>query len=296
MHMKTLTVSLASLVLVLGASQALAGYTGSLQLKQDLNNYSSGDGGEFRVANFVDSGTTYVLKPDGIYNTLGDAYRGAGMDFQTFCIEKDEYFNPDGTFTWNLNNKAVAGGDGSHDAMNRAEFEMVGAGDVICPETAWLYTEFWNGSLSVSGIDHDDNAGTAAISWSYDYTPDALSGGAGDRTTSAGHLQQAIWFLEGELGDAWNGTTYRTSTIYTGLSDEARALITAAFEQGWTNYGDVRVLNLTQAGVLKQDQLVMTNGNDIFEVPLPPAAPLGLVLLGGLGLYSRLRRRGRLED
>jgi hypothetical protein len=286
-------VALASLVLVVGSSAAFADIeTGTIKLIQDKVNYSYGNGGEFWAKEFTsDAATSHIELPDLIDDTT--ATNGeVGANFQTFCVEYSEHFNPGTTYAWNLWDRAVAGGSGTDDPWGRAAYGLVqtgGDGDAICPETAWLYTKFWSGTLTGISTTSSFDVGTfngagtdgSLSSWDYVY-----SQGSG-RVATAGDVQKAIWFLEDEM--SWSQ-----------LSLTAKGLVWAAHE-AWLNgdivgIGDVGVLNLTLGDGLKQDQLVMTDGTFVFEVPLPPAAPLGLVLMAGLGLYSRMRRRRRLED
>lgn len=134
-----------------------------------------------------------------------------------------------------------------------------GSPDPLSAATAWLYTQFWNGVL-------DD----------YDYT---LGSG---RTESATALQLAIWQLEDEI----DGNTALESH-YDG-NTQAQAWVTAALNSGWTDIHEVMVLNLTNNdGQHLQSLLVVT------PIPLPPAALLGLGLLGGVGGLGLLRRRAR---
>lgn len=116
--------------------------------------------------------------------------------------------------------------------------------DPLSPITAWMYSEFVAGTLE-----------------DYDYTI-----GSG-REESAEALQNAIWFSEGEL---------------TEIDDLAEDFYEAALEAAPTSIGRVRVLNLFQDGVHKQDQ--------IFMAPEPEAL---LLMLMGVVVLSSCAARAR---
>jgi hypothetical protein len=134
---------------VLFATNLYASF-GTINLYQDTSattGYSYGNGGEFQA---VTSG-------------LGT--------FQTFCIEDTEYFSPGGTYYYNINGGAVAGG------VNAGNGSPIVPGyDPLSIGTAYLYSQFRAGSLY----------NTAAFGTT--------------RMLNAGDLQQAIWFLEDEGG------------------------------------------------------------------------------------------------
>jgi len=81
--------------------------------------------------------------------------------FSSFCLEHNEYFNPGGTYNAAVNTAAVSGGVSTSGSPGS---------DPLSMGTAWLYSQF--------------RAGT-------------LGGYTGAAT--AGQLQNAIWWLEGEI-------------------------------------------------------------------------------------------------
>jgi len=166
--------------------------------------------------------------------------------WSTFCLEADEYFTPgDLLRVTGVTDSALNGGTNTD------------LGDPISRETAWLYTQFWNGTLT--GL---NDAGTAA-SGTY----------LGDHADNATHLQNAFWYLEGES---------------TGVDNHYVTLATAG-AAGWTDIGNVRVMNLQRYSdgqwINAQDQLIMT--------PVPEPASLALFGLGA-GVIALRRRKRKL--
>lgn len=205
-----------------------------------INGYYTGNGGEFTLQ-VNDNGSS----PD--LNWVLPFYHGNTKDignhdpsFQSFCVEYSETINIGGTYNFTINDRAINGGVGS-------------GGDPISVGTAWLYFQFAKGSLT-----------------GYNYTT--------GRSTSAGLLQAAIWWLEDERSDPGTGNFFRNLVLSNFGNDWALAKA--------DNNGQypVAVLNLyTLTGGLAQDQLVLTN------VPVPAS----ILLLGSglLGLVGIARRR-----
>jgi len=223
---------------VMAGSNLYASYDGSMTLAQGP--YSYGNGGEFTAV------TT-----------------GLGT-FQTFCIEYNEEFVPGGTYDYNMNSGAVAGGAGTDAIDSHTGLAM----DNVSLGTAWLYSQFRAGTLTL-----DTGVGTYFNA---------------NRQLNAGELQQAIWFLEDEVGGVNNG--------YVTLVENKLGKTLAQIEADSDGAYGVIALNLfngpaatqvTKNGVtynLNQDQLAI--------VPEPATVLAGALLLLPLGASSiRILRR-----
>lgn len=160
------------------------------------------------------------------------ALTGSGF-FETFCLEVPENFQPGATYVATIDTFADGGGASGQDGSGT---------DPISNYTAWLYEQFITGNLV-----------------GYDY-----SNSLGERAADAGSLQQAIWYLEGEVGPP--GT-------------QAMSWITQAILNAGPGIGDVRVVNVYDSnGGKRQSQLV--------SIPAP-----GAFALAGMGLVMAARRR-----
>jgi hypothetical protein len=142
--------------------------------------------------------------------TVYDKPGGSPVDsFITFCMQMTEYMD----FTSAFVVKDVT-----------MQTDDLPSGDPLDERTAYLYTQFRNGSLS-----------------GYNYGPN----GTGD-ATSANLLQRAIWHFEGEnIADQSNNpfVIAANNAVNHGV---------------WSGFGNVRVLNLFyQNGARAQDQLTM---------------------------------------
>ncbi len=172
---------------------------------------------------------------------------GSDDAFQSFCVEAYETVIIGDAYGVYVNDQAVPGG-----GLRPGEPSSPDGGDLLSPETAYLYTEFRGGTLS-----------------GYVYAPGP------ERIQSALSLQTAIWCLEGEVG-------YQDLSA---LSSQAQSFVELAQTVSWATIGDVRVLNLYENGQLRQDMLALVPTS---VVPIPGAILLGVLGLGTAGW--RLRR------
>lgn len=205
-------------VLLAGHDALAIGETGTMKVHRDPASYTGNiGGGEFGIYEFSN---TALLAPQG------PGVKVAGFDFQTFCCENSNVPVPqDVTVNWTVN--AQINGN---------------AATPIAPQTAYLYTQFWNGTLA-----------------GYTYTL-----GAG-RTTSANALQEAIWFFQGQ----WQGPLDAAGQTLVNAANSAVA-------GSWGNtVGNVRALTTTYGGSAAQDVLVVVQGTTPPQEP-PPSDCCGI--------------------
>ena len=196
------------------------------------------------------AGGPFEVKPISGISPLNTGLHGAGVgNWLTFCVERNEFIAPGNTYDVVVNTAADAGGVSG------------GPLDPLDPRTAFLYTHFLAGDLNTL---LSNRFGGSAINFDYQNT-----NGGSDESGSA--AQDAVWKLEGEITTVFDNTSL-TGQLIT-LADEA-------VNNGlWTGLGKVRIMNMTQNGVKRQDLLVM--------VPSPTAAWMGLTLLGGIVVARR---------
>jgi hypothetical protein len=241
-----------SLAGAMAATNVFASVTTTLLDNQSATTgYSYGDGGEFRavvsVPNNVDW-SAYTAQTSGLLTTaqLTDANSTAsshGWIQAPGTLVGQEYFQ---TFCIQT---AVYFYPGQSYTATTADSITLG--------TAWLYSKFAAGTLS---------------GYTYAY-------GSG-RMTSAGALQQAIWYFQSQSGGVANSYVTAAETALGGSS--------AALSESNGAYG-VAGFDLTGAsGVAAQDQLFIA-------VPETTTVVAGALLLLPLGASTlRILRRNRM--
>ena len=206
------------------------------------------------VSPLMASPTVYMTRQWGYYSGVGGEFTlytfdipdlEDGVGIQTFCVEYGEIISSGVAYTGIVNTTVL-----DDVIYSMAKQGGVGpGGDPISIQTAYLYNAFLDGDLAAYG---------------YEYTP-----GAG-RSASAGALQDVIWYLEDERPKTWSDDSFQ------------EVLYQAAMNCDWTDIGNIRVLNIYEDGIYRQDQLVR------IVVPAP-----GALLLGGIGVafVGYMRRR-----
>lgn len=200
-----------------------------------------GSGGAFHVTSYSGS-----LAPVSSLITGVD-----GGQFNTFCIEKDEFISLGGEYAYSVGSAAIHGGAGGPDP------------DPLDSVTAKLFYAYWTGQLQ---------------GFEYSTGTDVDGSGVSEHGRDMRDLQNAFWYLEDEIGSSAGGETLAFITWASGKS-------WGNLGQEWTGVGGVRVLNLFDktTGAVKQSQMIV--------VPLPTGALMGFALLGVLGVANRIRSR-----
>jgi hypothetical protein len=225
---------------------------------RDPNSY----GGEFTaVFSGNNSFSSYVLSH---YNSNVRTTVGGQTGIETFCVEMNQNFSPGTPYSATVG-PSIVNGNGS---------------SPLTEGVAWLYMEFVTGGLATAG-------NTYSLS-SADYNYSTGSG----RELCADELQDAIWYLQGELGSSGNSQTRDSLYSFSASTDPYVQLVEDRFGSlggaeesdtapGESNFG-VEVLNLTSqvdgCTAYNQDQLIYC------PVPEPATLAAGAMLLVPLGL------------
>ncbi|GIW74266.1 MAG: hypothetical protein KatS3mg103_0788 [Phycisphaerales bacterium] len=172
---------------------------------------------------------------------------GSLGSFSSFCLEFNESIG-ESTYAYTIDRGAIAGGVGG------------GNPDFISRETAELYRQYVDGLIGP---------------------------GVGETQTAFNNaFQDAIWYLEEELGDVdfSAATAAASGSHFTSLSARAQSLINSVW--GTTaGVGRVRALNLytLTTGANRQSILYIT------AIPLPGAGAMAMAGLVGIAAVRRRR-------
>jgi hypothetical protein len=215
--------------------------------------YQTGVGGEFTL--YSPDLASYI---SSYYSAAQDQVAGSTPNFQTFCVEGNEYIYPNTT---------------SYVGFSGVSFD----GDTLSKGAAYLYSQF------ASGGNFGGNA-------TYNY-------GAG-RSTTAGELQDAIWALmngqEGQTAANNSGNPFliAAEAQFGGTFAGADAAGGAGFDgvyilDLWADNGPIDVQSGATA---QQDQLIW----EAPPTPTPNVPDAGTTMtLLGMGLFGLAIYRGR---
>lgn len=251
------------------------------------DSYGTTGGGEFRAQ--IIGNPDPLNEPNPLMSftpgRTGTNFQGpngvaaASNRFETFCLERHETLqSPIGALSQQsgaLSYKAQVRTYTQADANNASYSGNAhgGAQDSLNYMTAFLYTNFINGTLAGYDLNNATN-----------------------RVTDANELQKAIWYIENESEFNSNNGVYDANDLalaQSNLSGEAEDFYelahAAVFGGSWGfTLGNVRVLNLYTAStrIDYQSQLIM--------IPLPGGsgmATAGLACLFGVGYIRRRKQR-----
>jgi hypothetical protein len=186
---------------------------------------------------------------------------------QTFCVEMSTSFQPGQTYSTTVGNSIVSSSGSTP----------------LTVGVAWLYMEFATGGLATAG----NSFGLGSADYSY-------TTGTG-RETSADELQDAIWYLQGEINNNNVNLTQNNDFKFSSSNPNLDPFVQLVMDKFGTKYNwsditygnnfGVQVLNLYTTNsdcqtVYAQDQLIYC------PVPEPANFVAGAMLLLPLGLTA----------
>ena len=252
-HIKALFAGALSLgLLSMGAttSQALT-YSVNFNQTNGTPDYAIGNGGEFTLSKRANNSFFDISAYASTTSNVG----AASPSFQTFCIEYDENAGSPLSSTINPFGQALLGGANTN------------AGDYLSVGTAYLYSEFAQGTLA-----------------SYTYSVGNPNANGNQRGLDARQLQLAFWYLEDEISNGQEGLNVGTNVYLSAVSTLFGSLANAKADNAIGGYG-VWALNNKQGRTNAQDMLYYKPGLNV------PDGGTTLMLLGiALGSAGLVRR------
>ena len=249
----------------------LFGLSTTLDLSPSGYRDSQSVGGEFTAILSGDTTeSTYILNN---YASVAKASISGQTGFETFCVEMDEGFNPGSTYTANISPNIVPG--------NTA----------LSVGVAWLYMEFATGKLATAGTTY----GVTGANYSY-------STGTG-RESAADQLQDAIWYLSGEINSGNQGYVNNSKLLYkfSTSTDPYLALVDKVFGTSGAEANatadefGVQVLNLSTTVGYGADCRTVYAQDQLVYCPVPEASTImagALMLLPlGIGAVRSFRKK-----
>jgi hypothetical protein len=226
------------------------------------NEYYYDVGGEFTALTLPSAVSPYAPAALDTFSINGQSYTG----FQTFCVQTGVDFTPGTIYNYTYSLSSIGNPDNF----------------ALSEGAAWLYSQFAQGTLANYDF---ANTGTG--------TSTSSPGLGATRTTDAGALQAAIWYLQG--GQTYSGyPNGGAGNLY--YNEAVAALGASAVDAPATLSTDsgVEILNITTGGQAAQNQLIYFGSGSGNTPPTAPDSGTTLALLAlslaGLAAFAHKTR------